>query len=378
MPSETTVYKRDELYQQVWDRPIREVAAGYGVSDAALANACRKLDVPRPPNGYWAKKAAGQSIKPIPLPKPRPGYPTELQVVRGKVLPSTKATEVEPAPAPPAMEKKQADAPFSVEVSDTIDRPHKLIASALKGFKKGRVDREGLVEPAGDARLPVAVSPEQVARAMRLLDAIFKSIEQAGHKVLGFEDYNHPARFMVEGEAIGFFIRERLVRSEHVPKKGEFYAPKFDHNPSGDLRFKITYDKGYGRIKEWQDSKRASLESQAGLILKGIIQASADTKARREERQERERLWAEEAQRRRDREERKKEEERQTAAFVDMANRWENSRLLRTFLCAVKEEALRRFGSIDPGSPAAEWLEKVEAIAANLDPIPRLFEPSGE
>lgn len=378
MPFSTTVFRRDELYQQVWAQPIREVAAGYGVSDAAVANACRKLNVPRPPNGYWAKKVAGRATRPIPLPKLRPGCATEHQVTRGKRPTSKKMIEGEPILEAPAMDPKQVEEPFRVQVSDTIDRPHKLISPALKGLRKGRADREGLVEPTGDLRLPVKVSPKQVDRAMRLLDAIFKAIEQAGHKVLGFEDYNHPARFMVEGEAIGFFIRERLVRSDHVPQKGEFYAPKFDYNPSGKLRFKITYDKGYGRFKEWQDSKRTSLESQVGLILRGILEASAGTKARREELQERERLWAEEAQRRWEHEERKKEEERQTAAFVDMASRWESSNLLRRFLCAVKEEAVRRSGSIDPGSSAADWLEKVESIAENLDPIPGLFEPSGD
>ena len=34
----------------------------YGVSDVAIAKACALLDIPKPPRGYWAKKAAGQKL----------------------------------------------------------------------------------------------------------------------------------------------------------------------------------------------------------------------------------------------------------------------------------------------------------------------------
>jgi len=45
------------------------VAKRYGVSDVAIAKACALLDIPKPPRGYWAKKAAGQKL-PIRPPLP--------------------------------------------------------------------------------------------------------------------------------------------------------------------------------------------------------------------------------------------------------------------------------------------------------------------
>ena len=54
-------YDRDKLYKQVWERPVSSVAKEYGVSDTAIAKACRRLCVPLPPRGYWAKVHAGQS-----------------------------------------------------------------------------------------------------------------------------------------------------------------------------------------------------------------------------------------------------------------------------------------------------------------------------
>lgn len=63
-------YDRQRLYEEVWSHPTQQVAKRYGVSDVAIAKACTLLDVPKPPRGYWAKKAAGQKVSNRPpLPK---------------------------------------------------------------------------------------------------------------------------------------------------------------------------------------------------------------------------------------------------------------------------------------------------------------------
>jgi hypothetical protein len=59
-------YSREELYQKVWDRPVQKVAKEFGISDVGLAKVCRKLFVPLPGRGYWARKAAGQKVEPRP------------------------------------------------------------------------------------------------------------------------------------------------------------------------------------------------------------------------------------------------------------------------------------------------------------------------
>lgn len=55
-------YDREKLYNEVWAEPAQKVAARYGISDVALAKVCRQLQIPKPPRGYWAKKAAGQRV----------------------------------------------------------------------------------------------------------------------------------------------------------------------------------------------------------------------------------------------------------------------------------------------------------------------------
>ena len=55
-------YDRQRLYNEVWTEPTQQVARRYGVSDVAIAKACALLDIPKPPRGYWAKKAAGLKL----------------------------------------------------------------------------------------------------------------------------------------------------------------------------------------------------------------------------------------------------------------------------------------------------------------------------
>ena len=67
-------YNREKLYEEVWSQPMCKLAAQYSVSDVALAKTCKKLKIPTPGRGYWAKLAVGRSkgrrpaLPPFPLP----------------------------------------------------------------------------------------------------------------------------------------------------------------------------------------------------------------------------------------------------------------------------------------------------------------------
>jgi hypothetical protein len=39
---------------------VQKVAKKYHLSDVGLAKICKKLNIPKPGLGYWAKKAAGK------------------------------------------------------------------------------------------------------------------------------------------------------------------------------------------------------------------------------------------------------------------------------------------------------------------------------
>ena len=60
--------EREDLFEVVWSEPATSVAKHLGISDVALGKLCRRLQVPKPPRGYWARKQAGKSVRRPPLP----------------------------------------------------------------------------------------------------------------------------------------------------------------------------------------------------------------------------------------------------------------------------------------------------------------------
>src|ERR1700733_3246456 len=89
-------WNRDELYEEVWSTPMRTLAKKYGISDVGLAKVCRKLAIPLPGLGYWAKKAAGQKLKQTPLPPLRAGIAPQKPAPRPEPpRPSSIATDPE-------------------------------------------------------------------------------------------------------------------------------------------------------------------------------------------------------------------------------------------------------------------------------------------
>jgi hypothetical protein len=69
---------REELFERVWSKPVATVAKECGVSGPGLKKVCKRLMIPVPPRGYWAKLSAGKSVK-----RPRlPALPREAAADR--------------------------------------------------------------------------------------------------------------------------------------------------------------------------------------------------------------------------------------------------------------------------------------------------------
>ena len=111
------VYRREVLYQEVWNHPIKEVAKKYAVSDGTIHKVCRSMEIPTPPVGYWAKKQAGQAVTVSPLPPTSGGTmklglrtkdQTSLPIGKGQFVASVGViTNTEEADA--ALQKQEED-----------------------------------------------------------------------------------------------------------------------------------------------------------------------------------------------------------------------------------------------------------------------------
>src|SRR5256885_13996917 len=174
MSEQRVVLGRDELYELVWTEPVRRIAKRHGISDVALAKACRKLRIPLPKRGHWAKGAAGHKVKRRALPPLKDGQPSQY---RTRIHVTTLAPEI-------AMTLEKELAPEQrIRVADELVSPHPLVAEAGALLAKAKPNKEGLVAR-GDRRcLDVHVSPALLDRALRILDALLKALEQRGHSI---------------------------------------------------------------------------------------------------------------------------------------------------------------------------------------------------
>ena len=78
MEKEPLVVTREELYELVWSEPMHALAPWFGISDVGLAKICRKMNIPLPGRGYWAKKSANS---PVPARTPLPVLPPNSSMV---------------------------------------------------------------------------------------------------------------------------------------------------------------------------------------------------------------------------------------------------------------------------------------------------------
>lgn len=55
-------YDRVRLYEEVWTSPLKSLALRYQVTSNAIGHACRRLNIPSPPAGYWLKGASARQL----------------------------------------------------------------------------------------------------------------------------------------------------------------------------------------------------------------------------------------------------------------------------------------------------------------------------
>ena len=72
--------RRSELFEHVWPLPVETLAKEWGLSGRGLPKVCRRLRIPVPPRGYWARVAAGQRVRRPKLPAMPPGQGEEVVI----------------------------------------------------------------------------------------------------------------------------------------------------------------------------------------------------------------------------------------------------------------------------------------------------------
>jgi len=128
------------LYEQVWATPISRLAPSFELSDNGLRKVCKKLHVPTPPRGYWAKLRHGHDVSPAPLPA-LPEDASDMYVIyRGGVENVEAQTHLTERGSGCA--SSELDVP-PITVSSRLRAPHPLIVQTRDGLKRPFTDQSG-------------------------------------------------------------------------------------------------------------------------------------------------------------------------------------------------------------------------------------------
>lgn len=395
--------------------PISKLCQEYGLSDNGLRKVCRRLGVPVPERGYWAKLAAGKA-------RERP----KLPALAGKPVSETVTTRDEAAPSLAMRSETKAvlktDLDFEKDPDNRVevrDRPmHRALLSVqqrlvrrVKEWQKARKDHEAALQRSKNRpwepnwsvlnsrlvwskfeenggylflkneRCVARVTEKQIDRAMAILNAVAHAASSRGYTVL-----------VPDADAGALTLRRRgvdtLLRlTEHatvkeVKDKSIFYAHlggiRKEPHPTGKLRihFRIST-----RPEKFLSDEDGPLEEQLNDLFGRLAKAEAayvehlnreaiqaklreEAQARRIERQqhleeERKAQQLIEAQSQREKEERK-------SFLRDLcaeADAWRKSQSVACYLRHLREAS----GDSASGE-LREWLSRAEEALSELDP----------
>jgi hypothetical protein len=410
------VLSREDLYELAWSKPILELAKDFGISDVGLAKRCKRLGIPLPGRGYWARVDAGQTPYRPKLPK-REGQwhdQSALTVAPSQFMPgeAMASLEVSESQDPNAVTAQIAALAMNsvAAIDETLGAVkrtalhHKLVRRREITFDRG--ERSGPI-------VPMLITEGSLERSLLLADRLLRAAESLGWefkesvilKKKAEEEaerirsqYGRHAppeapkpqfpegRLWVEGEEIAFRIEEKLREEPCTPTAAElarekrewgYHAPRKVSVSTGHLRL-VRLDLEYRyrgpQRHSWYDRKGKPVEEQLKEILLGFYELALTEKNRRAEAEREARERAEEKRLAEERTARQEANAKLIKQLETDAGAWHRARYLRRYLRAARRQVEE---SIEASylNTTLDYLAWGERYVDQLDPLspnPRL------
>jgi hypothetical protein len=372
---------RQELYDLVWETPTRHLGKRFGLSDVGLAKTCKRYKIPRPSYGYWAKKAAGGEVT-----------RTRLPPCDDKTLEKIVFSEHEPRPEEDdgffdseirALHELETQAE-PIVVGDSLRSPHVLVSrtrDALAGAKPSEWSRiPGLLYPTtveGMHLLDIACGRATLPRALRIMDAVLKGLEQRGYTLGKSENsWHHGTAATAHGCEFVFRVREPAKRQ--LNPKPHSWGPRYDLVLTGDLQLEID-SRAFRSTRVCRDSLRKKVEDYVRELPLKMLEAIDDNRrveAQRAEEQRRrdeiQRLEEEAADRKARREMKLRRRRERREELFQTAEQWRRAQTLREFIEAVRTSAIEQAEGAPLPPETTRWLKWAERTAHRADPLEQM------
>lgn len=213
---------REELYKQVWERPLIKVAADYNITGTGLKKICERHEIPTPERGYWAKLDHGEMVSHPPLPDVSDKELAEVSIM-GSIYPNLPKHVAEAkARVRERLEEAAAqEATPNAVVSLTADEATAnvpALTATLRTIRKARPDDEGFVSAKGRGVVPLKVGPAGIDRSIKLLAQFFTLSGTQGYRP---EATDEGVALLIEGEPVSFALEAPADRAPHQPTPAE-------------------------------------------------------------------------------------------------------------------------------------------------------------
>lgn len=357
-------FTRQELHTLVWSKPMRDLAAEIGISDVGLKKVCVKYDIATPPQGHWQKIANGRNIATPALKSGRAEQVIDIVVADPKPeLPQSEQSRRD------ALLEREVQPGFQIQVQADPPSLHAVTRQVQKILKASKPDDYGCLRCYEPALPFVRVTPAGLPRALALIDAIVRAIDQRGFSWRPGSGgrWDASASVIVEEVALKVGVYETVERRHHMltpeeKRKAEkgtwFYAPTYDFLSTN--QFSVRRDDYDIYIK---DTRNQRVENRLNDLMVMFINRAFDA---REAKRLAEIRAAEEAVRAARLAEIQRLKAVQNAAVERLhtqAAAWRKAQDLRAFIAAV--EGMSGLGDAE----RAEWLSWARSQADGLDPL---------
>lgn len=362
-------YDREELYQKVWEHPMLKVAQEYGVSSVALGKTCKKLSVPVPGRGHWAKLAHGHSgTKKPPLPKL-----DKVPVIYRSPVADKPSDSSETDPEFISIAQLLASGVLNPPQIDLTSRLHPLVRSTLNHLRKQRKNELGILASQEPGVLDIKVSEGMLDRALLLIAQVIAVLEHQSFAV-AVSDEGHTVA-LIHGEQVRFAIEEpvhKVVTSQpRVPNPTDRwdYEETVTYEPGGKLVLTIlaaTWGK-FEQRKRWSDAKIQRIESLIGDFVAGLLRTAVSLRRQKEEQKhqelERKRREEERWQLRQD----IQKEEKKFEQLNEWVDGWTRADHIRRFIRTYEERS--HSWPTEKQEQYKAWIKWAFEQADRLDPL---------
>jgi hypothetical protein len=359
-------WNREELYKEIWEQPMLKLAPKYGISSVMLGKVCRKLRIPVPGRGYWARKASGHLVRIKPLPKLK-----EVPIVQRFKFADPHPKEPKmPEPEPTDPEYVRIKEVESLEISIDPNVPlHRLVAATAKAFKSAHTDYRGYRSTRGiEGALDLHISNGTFDRAIQILNTAVLALEKQGFPLNVNKETRGVVARIFEQE-IGLEVIEKYnhIRIPEYQRKDDFFAPKVRYEPNGILEFRVSHSR-YGQFAV-RDHKKLPLEKQIAVIVGAFVRQARAAKlgAERERREEIQRR--EEEIKRQKLAELIREEEKKVSNLDTWITNWLRARHYREFIAALEQSWKEAGKNLSPEADHGKRLIWMRQQADRLDPL---------